>query len=310
MQAFKVSLTDAKALPIEASELYEKHMKPQRPEGTTLDVKKSSHKQIGKYLNVMRKAKAIDFNEKKGVIYVTTVDLKHRVFGQLVEKFASDAVATAASVASVAPAAAAGLAPPTISAVWKPTHYTEPLFKVMGKGKSDLYTWDQASSTLKAYCEKESLVLEDGKVKLSEDLLTMLFKAAGAQKKDQTWPEEAEFAELEAKLEERMQEHTIVDVAGVGPTTRKGPVVNIEVSLSRKGAHNVTRICNLEAYGLDVQSIGDELKKKLNCTVHIEDMPGKNTKDQLMQLQGHMDQELADFLLSRYGIPKSMLSVK
>jgi len=312
LQAFRASLTGDKALPVEASDLYEKHMKPQRPEGTTLDVKKSSHKQIGKFLNAMRKAKAIDVAEKKGVISVTKVDLKHKVFVQLEEKFAGDLAGAddaAASAAANAQDTPSGLAPPKIITVWKPTHYTEALFKAMGKGKSDLYPWDDASGVLRAYCEKESL-LDGDNVKLSEDLLTILFRAAGAQKKDLTFPEQVDLGELEDKLQERMQEHTVIEVTGVGATTRKGPPLKIEVSLSRKGAHNITRICNLEAYGLDVQAIGDELKKKLNCTVHIEDMPGKNVKDKMMQLQGHVDQELGDYLLSRYGISKSFMSVK
>lgn len=310
MQAFKLSLTDAKALPVEASELYEKHMKPSRPEGTTLDVKKSSHKQIGKFLNVMRKAKVIDVVEKKGVISVTKIDIKHKVFAQLEEKFASDAGAAASSAAAAAPAAAAtGVPAPTISAVWKPTHYTEGMFKAMGKGKADLYSWDDAMSVLQTWCEKEGLVKGDD-VKLSEDLLVILYRAAGAQKKDLTFPETATWEELEEKLEERMQEHSTIDVAGVGPTTRKGPPVKIEVSLSRKGAHNVTRVCNLEAYGLNPTTMGEELKKKLSCTCHIEDMPGKNTKDKMIQFQGHVNQELAEYLQSRYGITKDFLSVK
>lgn len=312
MQAFKVSLVDEKGFPVEASELYEKHMKPQRPEGTTLDVKKSSHKQIGKFLNAMRKAKVIEVVEKKGIISVTKVDTKHKVFTELEEKFADDATgaATAASTASAQDvSASAGLAPPKVSQVWKPTHYTEGLFKAMGKGKGDLQSWEEATAALRAWCEKESLMEADG-VKLSEDLLVILYRAAGAQPKGLTFPEKVDFSELEEKLQERMQEHTTVDVAGVGPTTRKGPLLKIEVSLSRKGAHNVTRICNLEAYGLDVERIGDELKKKLNCTVHIEDMPGKNVKDKMMQLQGHVDQEFAEYLLTRYGITKSYMSVK
>ena len=164
-------------------------------------------------------------------------------------------------------------------------------------------------------------------------------------------------------------------MAGVGVTTRKGAPVNIAISLqepertaqknalfgasmkprSRKGAHNVTRICNLEAYGLAPEpgtstrgcwralrkallprALGDELKKKLNCTVYIEDMPGKNAvtsaypaagstvssraqvKEKMLQLQGHVpslqssacrekgslvsaqvDQEFAQFLEQR-----------
>ena len=68
-----------------------------------------SHKQIGKFLNAMRKSKAIDVTEKKGVIHVSKVvaasalrhyagslvrpafpayeDRKHKVFVALEEKF-------------------------------------------------------------------------------------------------------------------------------------------------------------------------------------------------------------------------------
>jgi len=181
----------------------------------------------------------------------------------------------------------------------------------MGKSKSDLYTWDQAKEILVSFIEKENLGKGDsGPVKTSEDLLNALFKSAGGQKKDQTWPEEVDFDTLEEKLEDRMQQHTTIQVAGVGAITRKGPPMSIAVSLSRKGAHNVTRICNLEAYGLDPEAMGDELKRKLNCTVYIEDMPGKNVKEKMLQLQGHVDQELAQYLETKYGITKKFLEVK
>merc|ERR1719183_1460802 len=107
-------------------------------------------------------------------------------------------------------------------------------------------------------------------------------------------------AELEEKMMDRMSEHTTISVEGLGSSTRKGPMQKIEVTLSRKGAHNVTRICNLEAYGIDVESLGTELKKKLNCTAHVEDMPGKNVKDKMLQLQGHVAQELGAYLLENY----------
>lgn len=312
LQAFKVSLTDDKALPVEASELYEKHMKPSRPEGTTLDVKKSSHKLIGKFLNAMRKAKVIDTNEKKGVISVTKVDRGHKLFVELGAKFAADAAEAADSKAasSAAEAAAgAGKPEPRVTTMWKPTHYVEPMFKAAGKGKADLFTWEEAVEVLRSFVEQEG-PMKDDVAKLNEDILTALYRAAGAQKKGLEFPEEADFSELCEKMQERMQEHTTVDVAGVGPTTRKGPLMRLEVSLSRKGAHNVTRVCNLEAYGLNVDTLASEMKKKLNCTVHIEDMPGKSTKDKMVQFQGHVAQELADYLLKEYGITKAFMSVK
>jgi len=282
IQAATTTLCEDKALPVEASELYEKHMKPRRPEGTSLDVKKSSHKQIGKFLNALRKAKAIEVVEKKGVISVTKIDLNSKPMQGLKEKFAS----ASAAASSSAPAA-------------------------MGRSKSDVCPWDKALEVLTSYIEKEGLKAADSTVvKLNEELLTALYKETGGQKKDAVFPAEAEMEELEDKLLERMQEHTSIEVSGAGSTVRKGPLQKLEVSLSRKGAHNVTRICNLEAYSIDVVSVGDELKKKLNCTVYIEDMPGKNSKDKMMQLQGHVAQEFADFVLDRYGITKNFLSVK
>mmetsp|Transcript_55835 Transcript_55835/g.130373 ORF Transcript_55835/g.130373 Transcript_55835/m.130373 type:complete len:560 (-) Transcript_55835:34-1713(-) len=310
LQAVKQSLADDKALPIEASELYEKHMKPARPEGTTLDVKKSSHKQIGKFLNAMRKSKAIDVTEKKGVIHVSKVDRKHKVLVSLEEKFAAELAAAPAPAATAAAPAAAGLPPPKVTAMWKPSHYLEAIWKAMGKKKDDLYTWDEARAIVFSYIEQENLGKADGPIKMNDGLLTALWKTAGGQKKDQEWPEEVDSDQVEEKLEDRLQQYTMIDVTGVGATTRKGAPVNIAISLSRKGAHNVTRICNLEAYGLDPEALGDELKRKLNCTVYIEDMPGKNVKEKMLQLQGHVDQELGQFLEQKYGITKKFLEVK
>lgn len=312
LQAIKQSLSDDKALPIEASELYEKHMKPARPEGTTIDVKKSSHKQIGKFLNAMRKSKAIDVTEKKGVIHVSKIDRAHKTFTALESKFADDMAAASAVSAASAPATnnAGALPPPKVTALWKPTHYLEGIWKAMGKKKDDLFLWDEARAVVLSYIEKEELGKLDGPIKLNEVVLDALWKTAGGQKKDQKWPEEVDVEQIEEKLEERLHRYTTIDVSGIGPTTRKGPPLNIAISLSRKGAHNVTRICNLEAYGLDPEALGDELKRKLNCTVYIEEMPGKNVKEKMLQLQGHVDQELAQFLEQRYGITKKFLEVK
>merc|ERR1712113_1335742 len=98
-------------------------------------------------LNVMRKAKVIDVNEKKGVISVTKIDLGHKSFVQLEKKFATDIKdaedKTVASNSAGATPAPASLPPPQVSALWKPTHYTEGFFKAQGKGKNDLYPWDQ-----------------------------------------------------------------------------------------------------------------------------------------------------------------------
>jgi len=320
LQAFRVSIPDDKLLPIEASELYEKHMKPSRPEGTTLDVKKSSHKQIGKFLNSLRKAKVIEVTDKKGVISVTKVVRDHKFLAQLEGKFADASAVSAELTVGNASAATSstGLPPPLVTSMWKlksDVKGLEELFKIMGKNKNDFHSWEVSRGVLLDYIKKEGLgdgSGDDFNVKLNEALTLALYRTAGGQKKDLTFPDAVSFRELEEIMQSRMQEHTTIEVAGLPPVTRKGPSEHwlIEVSLSRKGAHNVTKVCNLEAYGLDVPTLGDELKKKLNCNVNIEPMPGKNSKDNCMTLQGHADKELSEFLQQKYGITKAFMSVK
>merc|ERR1719502_361569 len=205
-----------------------------------LDVKKSSHKQIGKFLNVMRKAKVIDVQEKKGVITVTKVDLGNRNFKSLEEKFAgalraAEAAGAAAAEAGAAEAGAGAKGadapskpPPTVTTVWKPTHYLANLFKAMDRSKDGNYPWEGAVSVLQRYIEKESLSLEGGRVKVVDMLIDSLWRMGGAQKKDITFPETAEMAEVLEKYEERMQEHTTIEVAGGHTSTRRGPMQKIE----------------------------------------------------------------------------------
>lgn len=317
MRAFTVDLVDDKSLPVEASELYEKHMKPNRPEGTTLDVKKSSHKQIGKYLNALRKAKTIDVVEKKGVISVTKVVRDHKVMVQFQEKFA--ALAGEASTSnSTAPSGGGkvveNLPPPVVTVKWAPQKATECIFKKVGKSKSELYTWEEVENVVAEYIKKSELGSgsKDEPVKLDEELITAVYRVAGGQKKDVTFPEQVEFGEFMEKLEDRMKQHTVIDVAGLGQAVRTGPpeASLINVTLSRKGAHNVTKIEHLEAYCINVPAMGDDLKKKLSCTVNVEESEAKNSKEKLLIVQGHCEQELADYLLQKYGITKSFMSVK
>lgn len=313
MRAFTVDLVDDKSLPVEASELYEKHMKPNRPEGTTLDVKKSSHKQIGKYLNALRKAKAIDVVEKKGVISVTKVVRDHKTLVQMKEKFAALAGEATTSNASASSKVVESLPPPVVTVKWAPQKATECIFKKVGKSKSELYTWEEVENVMLEYIKASELgSSKDAPVKLDEELITALYRVAGGQKKDVTFPEQVEFGELLEKLEDRMKQHTVIDVAGLGQAVRTGPpeASLINVTLSRKGAHNVTKIEHLEAYCINVQAMGDDLKKKLSCTVNVEESEAKNSKEKFLIVQGHVEQELADYLQQKFGITKSFMSVK
>merc|ERR1712151_478046 len=110
----------------------------------------------------------------------------------------------AAAAGGATPKASSGPPPPVVTTLWKTTHYLDGMFKQMGKKKDELFTWEQAQGVLAAYIKKEGLGNgSPGTVKLNEGLITAIIKAAGGQKKDETFPEEMDLEELEEKMQER-----------------------------------------------------------------------------------------------------------
>ena len=72
--AFKTSCTDGE-LPITADKFYSHHMQPARPAGhSQLDAKRTSYKQIGKYIKQMHKSKVINVRDVKNTITILSVD--------------------------------------------------------------------------------------------------------------------------------------------------------------------------------------------------------------------------------------------
>ena len=65
LMALKKSVKDSK-LPMLVSEFSANHLLPCRPVGTTLDVKKTSFKKIGKFLVAMADEKHIRLQDQKG----------------------------------------------------------------------------------------------------------------------------------------------------------------------------------------------------------------------------------------------------
>ena len=104
------------------------------------------------------------------------------------------------------------------------------------------------------------------------------------------------------------QQNQVVVFCGVSELVNKHSSMNLPLSTDRfwiDGRPFIALVLTLRMgfqmfrnmlllIGKFERPLGDELKKKLNCTVHIEPMPGKNSKDNSMTLQGHVDRELGD----------------
>mmetsp|Transcript_65173 Transcript_65173/g.174793 ORF Transcript_65173/g.174793 Transcript_65173/m.174793 type:complete len:558 (-) Transcript_65173:97-1770(-) len=301
--------TEDSKFPYEASKFYANEIQPRRPEGTTVDVKKTSHKNLGKFLNAKRKLKLIDVVDKKGVISVTKVNRDHPAYTSF--EYSPPAEAAPAAAAKDGAKGGASKKPgPKVLQMWKPTHYMEPLYVACGRSKGAILPLADALKILHEYIEKNDLGGGE-MIKIDETLQNALYKVAGGKKKGAAEdPTEAVAAELEARFQERLTEFTVVELPNAPRIEKKGPFQPILITTTRKGGHNLTRATGLELFGVDIERMAQELKKKLNCTTSVEDLPGKQVKEKLLQVQGYCEGEIIEYLKNEYGVEKKWVDVK
>jgi translation initiation factor 2D len=184
------------------------------------------------------------------------------------------------------------------------------MYKTLAVSKSECLTWAECVAVLDKYLEHAGITASDGEVALDEMLQSALFIVAGGKKKEDEIPKKATREEMEAKLKERLQLHTVVEVEGLPQYVKKGELQKIQIATARKGAHNITRCTGLETFSIDPETTAKDLKKLLSCTTSVEELPGKNVKEKLLQMQGHAQNELVEYLKKEYNIPEKYIELK
>mmetsp|Transcript_50558 Transcript_50558/g.83798 ORF Transcript_50558/g.83798 Transcript_50558/m.83798 type:complete len:745 (+) Transcript_50558:46-2280(+) len=157
--ALKTSCTDAE-LPISADKFYSHHMQPARPgKQPALDAKKTSYKQIGKFIKAMHKAKHITVREVKNNITILSVDRGSAAYTSFeVRDGASKAARVSNTDALVKEEELVALRtkPPVVTDLWQPNSYTKPLFSEMGcDAKNDYFTIAEAHRVLERYVHEK-----------------------------------------------------------------------------------------------------------------------------------------------------------
>ena len=161
---FKLTCTDAD-LPLTADKYYTQHMQPARPAGQpVLDAKKTSFKQVGKFIKQMHKQKYCKVQDVKGEIKILSFDRTNAVFVNFELQGQSAAGAKKALEEEEGGGGGGGgrrdevvhvplrTKPPVVSDMWQPNSYTKPLFEAVGyKDKTACYTLEEAHNALEAY---------------------------------------------------------------------------------------------------------------------------------------------------------------
>lgn len=108
----------------------------------------------------------------------------------------------------------------------------------------------------------------------------------------------------------RLQPWHRVEVEGLPPRERKGPLPPVLVCTGRSGGHNKTSVSGLETYGVDPDELARYGRRLFNCTASVAELPGKNVHDKEVTLQGHCVQEVVEHLQTVYKLPRRAIEVR
>eukprot|EP00198_Chlamydomonas_reinhardtii_P001918 XP_001691254.1 predicted protein [Chlamydomonas reinhardtii] len=320
-QALTKSVKDGD-LPLNSSVLWNQHMLPQRPAGSTLDVKKSKHKKMSKFLQATGLLTCKE-DKHSGDVIVTAVNRNTAAAESAGPTAGAPETAAATSGGAGASSSAAGgndgsgcQAQLLIEEVYKPGRELRPIFEELKLNPEALYTGSEAAEVALAYVKAAGLddparaQLPDNRtLQLNPLLCDALFK--GFIKKGETYPTHLPKSELREAFMRRMHLQCRLSRGAYQVcVVRKGAPPAVAISTEkRQGNKRVTKIAGLEAFLVDPEVVAGECQRKFACSTSVVDLPGKNTGQEVV-LQGSFPEKAADFLMTTYGIPKKYFLVK
>uniref|UniRef100_A0A7N0U9Q7 Ligatin n=1 Tax=Kalanchoe fedtschenkoi TaxID=63787 RepID=A0A7N0U9Q7_KALFE len=306
LQALHLTVKD-NDLPLAGSTLWSNHVLPCRPQGVTLDIKKSSHKKLSKWLQAKSSSGLMtvkeDKHKKETVVHV--INRKHPDYTSFKPvKRPIEKIDQINEESTSNPQSQTVL---ELVELYKSTVHVNPIFTSVGADVKDLYTASEATEVVFKYIEKENLVNPTNKALVSLDavLCDALFK--GLVKKGSTYPTEIHKKDLGHAFINRMQPNHVV-TRGAKSVVRKGSVKTVQILTERRGGNKrMTRVSGLESFLVDAELLASELQKKFACSTSVAELPGKKGHEVLVQ--GGVIDNLAKHLVEQYGIPKRYIEV-
>ncbi|KAK9110894.1 hypothetical protein Scep_018413 [Stephania cephalantha] len=295
-------------LPMPGSTLWSSHVLPCRPSGITLDIKKSSHKKLSKWLQSKSSIGLISVKEDKHTkeVVLQAVNRGHAEYISFrPEKRPAEMVDHGS-----APKENEGhpqKAQLEITEIYKPSVHVNPIFASVGADTKHLFTASEASDIVFKYVDSQNLVKPTDKayVVLDAVLCDALYK--GTVKKGSTYPSEIHKKDLGAVFVSRMQPHHKV-TNRLDSVVRKGAIKTVQIMTERRqGNKKMTRVSGLETFLVDAEALASDLQKKFACSTTVAELPGKKGHEVL--IQGGVIGDLAKHLVENLGIPKRYIEV-
>ncbi|CAH2055994.1 unnamed protein product, partial [Iphiclides podalirius] len=278
-------------LPLKTNLLYKNHLIPLCPPDRTLDVKKSTYKKMGKFLEAMQQEGLLEVREiEKGVSALVGVACAHPLLKahrphphphhQPQPHQRSD-----------------GPSPPLVRDLYCITANVAELFAPLRKGTA--LSAAEVRSTLTEYVKARGLNSAQQRGALSLDPL--LAKVAGQQEH-----ETIKWEGLMNAVLNKMTPSTELQYSDGTVKIIKSKLEPIKMQVAtRSGNKKVTLVSNLESYGFNLLEMSKMCQHGVAASCGVTRTPGAK-HDQLM-VQGDQTHFIAKLLIEKYGLPKKYL---
>lgn len=295
-------------LPLDCSTLVSLHLPVCNLAHFRLDFKRSSFRQLSKFIHEMGKRGVIREKNTRGVLSIISINSDHPTLTsfRVTKEMTVKAKKNAASLALRSSVPPSGEMSSNVSNrklqvayMYSPSNKLRSMFSSGGP----LYTLAEATQLLWNYCTKEGI--DEGKEVKLDPILAGLFKPPV--------PNYASKSVLATRFKACLDIHYAI--VGGEEETRFRPgtepkITIVSVMAGRKGK-KLTQIVGLEAYGVSPDDFARIAPKKFASSCTTAPIEGKKSIGKLMVvLQGNFVNEVTQYLHSEFGIPLGSIKLE
>ncbi|XP_071516840.1 eukaryotic translation initiation factor 2D isoform X2 [Panulirus ornatus] len=287
-------------LPILTSNFYRLHMVPACPDGTSLDIKKSSYKKLSKFLNALAKKELIQVKEfPKGIENITAVNWEH----EDIKSFIVDKEETTIKPVINKKDGGQTFIPPLIEEVHQVSGDTLQFFKANGLCKGEVLSTAEVRNIVTDYIKRNSLQKEGQKI-VNVDRL--LHEAVVNRKEG--YKETLRWDEIFSRMLGRMAPAVKITRHGSVPVIRKGKLEPIELAVAkRSGNKKVTLVYNASLYGIDEAEFAHQIQVGVAASTSVGPAEHKPQGTTQVLIQGNQVAFVGRLLIETYHIPRKYI---
>ncbi|VDD82399.1 unnamed protein product [Mesocestoides corti] len=315
---YALSLLKPTDLPLTVNVFYAKYMKTECPDGSKLDIKKTSYKKVGVFLEKMAEDGLIELERVgEGIVRLTAFHNDHPTFKELSQNMPQLAAkADEADVESTYSKSAVGnfyFGPPVLEEVRYITSKVAPFFAASGYSSGDVIAQAEICRLAGAYIDSKMLRSSEDRSLLNLDALltrvcdpNLLREAPTSTLGNPCF--QITFQDLITSLTKGLNvafRLIYPPQSGLKPlTTQKPP--KLKISEAKQNGKDVTRVGNLADFGINPKSFARYVQTKLACSASLIDDPTCRNAV-VVQAQGSHRIALSKMLTETFGLSKNWI---